>query len=97
MIIKKYSIEIKHTEVEAGSGSMPLEKLSSRALVFRDGIKPTELSRKFRNASTPIVGYIRKNNFHIDLKAIPSHQQKTLYQILQIHIHYLFQVYTLHH
>ena len=83
MIIKKYGIEIRLTEVEAGSGSMPLEKLSSCALVFRKHVKPTELSKKFRNASTPVLGYIKGNEFHIDLKAIPSNQEKILYKTLQ--------------
>tara|TARA_Y100000590_G_C15744137_1_gene1021395 strand:- start:3422 stop:4813 length:1392 start_codon:yes stop_codon:yes gene_type:complete len=82
-IIKKYGIEIRLTEVEAGSGSMPLEKLSSCALVFRKHVKPTELSKKFRNASTPVLGYIKGNKFYIDLKAIPSNQEKILYKTLQ--------------
>ena len=82
-IIKKYGIEIRHTEVEAGSGSMPLEKLPSCALVFRKFIKPAELSKKFRNTSTPILGYIKGNNFYIDLKAVPDNQEKSLHQSLQ--------------
>ena len=82
-IIKKYDIGLQHTEVEVGSGSMPLEKLSSRALVFRDGMKPNELSREFRKASIPILGYISGSNFYIDLKAIPPYQEKILCQVLQ--------------
>ena len=76
-------MEIRHTEVEAGSGSMPLEKLPSCALVFRKYIKPVELSKKFRNTSTPILGYIKGNNFYIDLKAVPANQEKSLHQSLQ--------------
>ena len=33
-----------------------------------------ELSRRFRNASVPLIGYIKKGMFFIDLKAIPSDQ-----------------------
>ena len=81
--MKKYSIEIKRTKVEAGSGSMPLQKISSIALVFKDGMKPSELSQKFRMASPPVLGYIHGNHFHIDLKAIPPQQEKYLLIVLQ--------------
>ena len=82
-IIKKYAIEIMKTEVEAGSGSIPLEKIPSIALVINDGMKPSELSRKFRMSSPPLLGYIKGNHFHIDLKAIPADQEKYLLKILQ--------------
>ena len=82
-VIKKYAVEIRKTEVEAGSGSLPLEKISSMALVFKDGMKPSELSRKFRMASPPVLGYIHGNHFHIDLKAIPPQQEKYLLIVLQ--------------
>jgi len=82
-IITKYAVEIRKTEVEAGSGSLPLEKLSSMALVFKDGMKPSELSREFRMASPPVLGYIHGNHFHIDLKAIPPSQEKYLLKVLQ--------------
>ena len=82
-IITKYAVEIRKTEVEAGSGSLPIEKLSSMALVFKDGMKPSEMSRKFRMASPPVLGYIHGNHFYIDLKAIPSKQEKSLLMVLQ--------------
>jgi L-seryl-tRNA(Ser) seleniumtransferase len=82
-VIKKYAVEIKKTEVEAGSGSLPLEKISSIALVFKDGMKPSDLSRKFRMASPPVLGYIHGNHFHIDLKAIPPNQEKYLLEVIQ--------------
>ena len=82
-VIKKYAVEIRKTEVEAGSGSLPLEKISSMALVFKDGMKPSELSRKFRMASPSVLGYIHGNYFHIDLKAIPPHQEKSLLKVLR--------------
>ena len=79
----KYAIEIKRTEVDAGSGSLPLEKISSIALVFNKGMKPSEMSQKFRMASPAVIGYIHENSFHIDLKAIPPYQEKILLKVLQ--------------
>ena len=77
-IVDKFGIEVKQTEVEAGSGSLPLEKFPSVGLVFNGEIKASELSRKFRLAHYPVLGYITGNRFHIDLKAIPATQEKQL-------------------
>ena len=76
--VKKFGMEIKQTEVEAGSGSLPLEKFPSAAIVFKGEMKASELSRKFRAAPNPVFGYISGNRFHIDLKAIPTAQEKQL-------------------
>jgi L-seryl-tRNA(Ser) seleniumtransferase len=81
--VKKYAVQIKRTEVEAGSGSLPLEKISSIALVFKDGMKASEMSLKFRLVSPSVLGYIHGNHFHIDLKAVPPHQEKVLLKVLQ--------------
>ena len=77
-LVKQYKIEVKPTEVEAGSGSLPLEKLQSVALQFNGEVKASELSQKFRTAKKPVLGYIKRNKFYIDLKAIPTSQEKHL-------------------
>ena len=77
-IVDKFGIEVEQTEVEAGSGSLPLEKFTSAAFVFNGEMKASELSRKFRSVPNPVLGYISGNRFHIDLKAIPSTQEKQL-------------------
>ena len=71
-IIDKYNIEIINTMVEAGSGAMPINSLESLGIKFgKQYISPNALSKRFRNASTPIVGYIKEDQYIIDLKAIP--------------------------
>tara|TARA_A100001011_G_C14320793_1_gene850529 strand:- start:5251 stop:6654 length:1404 start_codon:yes stop_codon:yes gene_type:complete len=71
-IIKKYNLGLINTMVEAGSGSMPINSLQSVGIAFNSkSIKPNKLSKKFRSASTPIIGYINNNQYVIDLKAIP--------------------------
>ena len=75
---KVYGISLIETEVEAGSGSLPLEKFSSIAINFNSDLKSSELSRKFRNASIPVLGYIKGKQFYIDLKAIPKEQEEAL-------------------
>jgi len=71
-IIIKYDIKLYKTMVEAGSGAMPIDSLESIGIVFdKTNISPNKLSKKFRNASHPIIGYIKNNKYIIDLKAIP--------------------------
>tara|TARA_Y100000768_G_scaffold341048_1_gene285296 strand:- start:3209 stop:4612 length:1404 start_codon:yes stop_codon:yes gene_type:complete len=71
-IVKKYNIELMDTMVEAGSGAMPINSLESAGLTFDSkNISPNALSKKFRNASIPVIGYINDNKYIIDLKAIP--------------------------
>ncbi len=74
-IIKKYRIELIESNVQAGSGSLPIENIESLALIFSNNeLKPTEISQRFRSPNVPVIGYIKGNKFHIDLKAIPNNQ-----------------------
>ena len=41
------------------------------------------LSNLFRSASTPIIGYINKGIYFIDLKAIPEDQTNIVSQIIK--------------
>ena len=82
-MIDKYGIEICLTEVEAGSGSLPLEKLPSVAIVIKDGMKANELSKFFRMASTPLLGFIHGKNFYVDFKAILPEQEKNVTYLFQ--------------
>ena len=71
--IEKHKIVLVESKVEAGSGSLPTEKIPSMAITFSSTtLKPTKLSSLFRMASFPIIGYIHGNKFRIDLKAIPA-------------------------
>ena len=81
--ISSFGIEVVSTEVESGSGSLPLKKLPSAAIRFSGKVKASELSRLFRNAEIPVLGYIKHNKFYIDLKALPPSQKKYLIQTLK--------------
>lgn len=72
-------ISLVESEVEAGSGSLPEEKIKSMAFKFRPkGIRASILAALFRNGETPVVGYIHGNTFYIDLKAVIPGQEKDL-------------------
>ncbi|MCH8011953.1 MAG: L-seryl-tRNA(Sec) selenium transferase [Candidatus Marinimicrobia bacterium] len=69
--VKKLELSVVPSWVEAGSGSLPTEKIESAALRFRcKTMKPTVLAQKFREWEIPIIGYITGNRFYIDLKAV---------------------------
>ena len=81
--INKLGISLVESEVEAGSGSLPEEKLESMAFRFKPiGISPSTLSSKFRMSEIPVVGYIHSNIFYIDLKAVIPGQEKDLAGII---------------
>lgn len=77
-LVKNYGIEIKFTKVEAGSGSLPLERFPSVALIFNGDTKAQLLAQLFRNSDPAILGYISGSKFHIDLKAVPDDLMKLL-------------------
>ncbi|UCD37690.1 MAG: L-seryl-tRNA(Sec) selenium transferase [Fidelibacterota bacterium] len=77
-------IQIVESTVEAGSGSLPQVDIPSIALAIRKpGIKPDELAQRFRMAAQPVVGYVRRGRFYIDLKAIPLEKNDLLAQSLR--------------
>ncbi|MEE8341595.1 MAG: L-seryl-tRNA(Sec) selenium transferase [Candidatus Neomarinimicrobiota bacterium] len=82
-IVKRWRIKIIDSTVEAGSGSLPEEKIESIALEFRGhGAAISKqirlLAKQFRTRSYPVVGYIHKDLYYIDLKAILPEQYPEL-------------------
>ncbi len=75
----KLGISLVESEVEAGSGSLPEEKLDSMAFRFKPNrISASKLATQFRMGDTPVVGYIHGHTFYIDLKAVIPGQEKEL-------------------
>ena len=82
--IKDLGILLMDSEVEAGSGSLPDDKIESASLSFspKNG-KAKDLAKAFRCGSIPVVGYIQKNTFYIDLKSVLPNQIKRLSTAIQ--------------
>ena len=82
--IKDLGISLVDSEVEAGSGSLPENKIESASLSFspKNG-KAKDLAKAFRCGSIPVVGYIHKNTFYIDLKSVLPNQIKRLSTAIQ--------------
>jgi len=72
---KKYDFKIVNTKVEAGSGSLPIEKLKSIAIsITSNNISANQISMILRASDTPVFNYINNDVVYIDLKAIPNDQ-----------------------
>ena len=85
-IIKKWQIKIIESVVEAGSGSLPEEKLKSIALQFSGSNSDLQnLAQRLRLRSIPLIGYINRGKFYIDFKAVLPNQfseiSKTLNEV----------------
>ena len=79
----KYNIKIEKTNVEAGSGSLPTEKIPSIAITINSNNEsPNKISNALRNCSTPILTYINNDKVFIDLKAITDDQIEILIEML---------------
>ena len=82
--IKDLGISLVDSEVEAGSGSLPENKIESASLSFSPkNWKAKDLAKAFRCGSIPVVGYIHKNTFYIDLKSVLPNQIKRLSTAIQ--------------
>jgi len=82
-IIEKYNIDSVDSFVEAGSGSLPTEKMKSISIVFYSNeISVNKIYNLFLKANTPIVGFISNELYHIDLKAIPDDQVDLLIETI---------------
>lgn len=78
-VVKDFNINYKSSYVEAGSGSLPTEKIESIVLCFKSNtISSAKIYNKFLSYQVPLVGYIKNDIFHIDLKAIPDDQLQLL-------------------
>ena len=76
--------KIEDTNIEIGSGAMPLEELPSKAISFRmDSISTETLAKKFRCHLPPIIGYIRDNRLFFDLRTIFENEHAIFLQACQ--------------
>jgi L-seryl-tRNA(Ser) seleniumtransferase len=68
---EKIKTKIISATSQAGSGTLPLENISSIALtVSIDAQSAVSLARQLRLAKVPVIGYIKNNLFHLDMRTI---------------------------
>jgi L-seryl-tRNA(Ser) seleniumtransferase len=67
----EYRVVIVDSSCQIGSGALPTEEIPSVALkITHPSIPVDSIAAKFRRARPPIIGRIKDNAFHLDLRAI---------------------------
>jgi len=81
--VNNWNVQIVESIVEAGSGSLPEEKIKSIALQFSGTNSDLQkLAKNLRMREHPIVGYINRGKFYIDFKAVLSEQYSEIAKAL---------------
>jgi len=68
--VQGLACEVVASDAQAGSGALPAADIPSYAVQIRAERVSRKLSRALRNSPTPILGYIRNEAFHLDLRTI---------------------------
>ena len=71
------SVSVQPCSSQIGSGALPIERLPSAALVLRPtGKKPGKallaLEAAFRALPTPVIGHVRDDAYHLDLRCLEA-------------------------
>ena len=67
--------EVRKAESEAGSGTLPLEKIPSYAVTIRlKEYSAATLAQKLRAAQTPVIGYVRDDLVWLDVRTIKDEE-----------------------
>src|SRR5574343_466988 len=69
------TVSVAPCRSQIGSGALPVESLSSAALVVRPTAKKAgkfllAIEAAFRGLPTPVIGYIRDDAYHLDLRCL---------------------------
>ncbi len=73
---------IRPSAAEAGSGALPIEKISSFAVGLRSQIySASELAKRFRLAAIPVLGYLREEYFWLDARTLRDEEIADVAQI----------------
>ena len=71
------TVSVQPCSSQIGSGALPVERLPSAVLVFRPTAKKPgkallALEAAFRALPTPVIGYVRDDAFHLDLRCLEA-------------------------
>ncbi len=81
------SVELTESEAQAGSGTLPLEKLPSVALAIQPQRGTvTSLAKRLRLANPPVIGYVHNDLLFLDLRTVLPGEIDPLITILLQHL-----------
>jgi L-seryl-tRNA(Ser) seleniumtransferase len=77
------AVAVVDTASRVGGGAMPEQDLPSRAVALRPlAMKLTELERKLRQASMPVIGRIENETFLLDMRTVADDEVAVLAAVL---------------
>jgi len=78
-IKNRFKISISESYGEMGSGALPLENIKSTALKITGKKSSAEvISKAMREHNPPVIGYIKDDTFHLDLRTIQPEETKEI-------------------
>ena len=74
---ERATVSVEPCSSQIGSGALPVESLPSAALVVRPNFKKAgkfllTVEAAFRGLPTPVIGYIRDDAYHLDLRCLEA-------------------------
>ncbi len=77
-------VEVVETYSQMGSGALPLEKIPSVAVqVKAPGISVSRLSKRLRQYSPPIIGYVQDDALLLNLRTVREDEDEMIVEALQ--------------
>ena len=81
-----WNMEVVETHAQAGSGTLPLEKIPSFALrITSDRQDVHELAYRMRLENPAVVGYTQRNALYLDMRTVLPDQVEMLIDVLKRH------------
>ncbi len=82
------TVTVEPCSSQIGSGALPVERLPSAALVFRPSAKKpgktlSTVEAAFRGLPVPVIGYIRDDAYHLDLRCLEDKDEARFVAQLQ--------------
>ena len=79
-----WRIEVIQSVAQAGSGSLPLEEIPSIAItVVPAGLSAGDLAARLRRHEPAVLGYVRDDRLHLDLRTVTDDEVPVLVAALQ--------------
>ncbi len=79
-------MEVVETHAQAGSGTLPLEKIPSYALrITSDRQDVHDLAYRMRLENPAVVGYTQRNALYLDMRTVLPDQVEMLIDVLKRH------------
>ena len=79
-----FEAEIVESFGQAGSGTLPLEKIPSRAVRLRHAsLSAAELANRLRSGNPPVIPYVREDWVYLDFRTVAAEEVETVVQVVR--------------